>query len=92
MLQTERSRAIDHLAGRRHLSDALEHELTSAYRWGLEAILRRKLNEHPELLPAKTWPILELAGCPGRVRSVRLVTVRDKPLHIPTASAPKAAW
>lgn len=89
-LQAERSHAIDQLDGRRHLSDALEHLLTSAYRWGLEAILRSKLSEHPELLPAKTWPILELVGRSGRLRSVRLISVRDKPLHIPTASAPKA--
>jgi hypothetical protein len=90
-LQAERSDAIDQLEGRRHLSDALEHLLTSAYRWGLEAILRSKLNEHRELMPAKRWPILELIGRPGRLRSVRLVTVRDKPLHIPTATVSKAA-
>ncbi|MFC6187683.1 hypothetical protein ACFPZE_07055 [Pseudoxanthomonas mexicana] len=90
-LQAERSHAIDQLEGRRHLSDALEHLLTSAYRWGLEAILRSKLNEHPELTPAKSWPILELVGRLGRLRSVRLVSVPDKPLHTPSTSVSKAA-
>lgn len=79
-LQAERSHALDQIQGRRHLSLALESLLTRAYRKGLEAVLRAKLGQ-PDILPvSRAAPVLELAGRPGRIRSVRLWWASDVPV------------
>lgn len=71
-LQVERSDAIDPIQGRRHLSFALESMLIRAYRQGLEATLRSKLNPPDQMREPWVLPTLELVGRPGQLRSVRM--------------------
>lgn len=74
-LQASRSRAVDRIAGRRHLAAALDAVLVQAYAQGLGAVLNALVGRKAAIDLEWKLPVVELAVESGEIWAVRVVFV-----------------